>query len=118
MENLNKEPQYERSLEKDRQLFVEAISTISIAEIPAKFDEVASSRLVRNLINTKVFILGEMHGVKENVDVINTLFKKFGFRQLALEWEPELKAVAEKFLDSGELDFDAINTSLAKFEML
>jgi len=52
-----------------------------------------------------------MHGVKENVDVIYTLFKKFGFRQLALEWEPELKAVAEKFLDSGELDFDAIKDS-------
>jgi len=104
-------PRPERNLERDRQSFIEAVSTVSIEEMPAAFDELATQSLVDNLESNKVFILGEMHGVKENVDVIYTLFKKFGFRQLALEWEPKLKEVANKFLESGELDFDAIQDS-------
>ncbi len=104
-------PKPERNLERDRQSFLEAISTTSIAEIPISFDESAVQRLASNLENSKVLILGEMHGVKENVDVIYTLFKKFGFRQLALEWEPELKEVVEKYLKSGELDFNPMQDS-------
>ncbi|MDZ4296414.1 MAG: hypothetical protein U1A16_03525, partial [Patescibacteria group bacterium] len=77
----------------------------------ASFDENAAKQLAENLNGTRLFILGEMHGVKENADVIYTLFKKFGFRQLALEWEPGLRAVAEKFIESGELDFDAVKDS-------
>lgn len=52
-----------------------------------------------------------MHGVKENVDVIYTLFKKFGFRQLALEWESSLKGVVDKFIELGDIDFEAIEDS-------
>lgn len=101
----------ERNLEEDKRLFVEAISSVSIEEIPTEFDEASVQEILNNLAETKIFILGEMHGVKENVDVIYTLFKKFGFKQLALEWEPLLKNVADKFLESGELDFDAIKDS-------
>jgi hypothetical protein len=104
-------PTPERNLEKDRQLFVEAVSTASIAEIKTIFDEVASGHLEESLRNTGLLILGEMHGVKENADVIYTLFKRFGFRQLALEWEPGLKVMAEEFLESGEIDFNAIQDS-------
>lgn len=104
-------PKQERNLERDRQSFIETVSTISINEIPTIFDEVAVQSLVDNLESNKIFILGEMHGVKENTDVIYTLFKKFGFRQLALEWNPELKQVVEKFLESGEIDFDVMQNS-------
>lgn len=104
-------PKLERDIERDRQSFIEAVSAISIEEIPTTFDESAVRSLLDNLESNKVFILGEMHGVKENADVIYTLFKKFGFRQLALEWKPELEQVVEKFLESGELDFDAIKDS-------
>ncbi len=110
MESFEK-PKQKRSLEKDRQSFIETVSAISIEEIPTTFDESAVQSLADNLESNKLFILGEMHGVKENVDVIYTLFKKFGFRQLALEWEPELKWVAEKFLESGELDFNTLQDS-------
>lgn len=75
------------------------------------FDEEASDKLLASLEATKLLILGEMHGVKENVDVIYTLFKKFGFRQLALEWKSGLLKVAEYYLESGEIDFDAIKNS-------
>ena len=111
MENLGEKPKQERNIEKDKQSFVEAISSVSIAEIPTEFDESASQNLATDLEKTNLLILGEMHGVKENADIIYTLFKRFGFRNLALEWEPELKDVVEKFLTSGELDFDAVKDS-------
>jgi len=102
---------YERDINKDKQVFLEAISSFSIEEIQTSFDELAVQKLANNLEANKLFILGEMHGVKENVNVIYTLFKKFGFRRLALEWEPKLKAVVDKFLELGELDFDPIKGS-------
>ena len=101
----------ERNMNKYEQSFLEAISAISIEGIPTIFDELAVQKLANNLESTRLFILGEMHGVKENVNVIYTLFKKFGFRRLALEWEPGLKDVIERFLESGELDFDMIKDS-------
>lgn len=101
----------ERNVEKDKQSFVEAISTVAVEEIPTVFDESAAQRLAESIKESRLFILGEMHGVKENTDVIYTLFKRFGFRQLALEWEPELKGLGEKFLESGEFDFDAVKDS-------
>lgn len=104
-------PKQERNLEADKASFIEAVSSIAIEEIPATFDGQATQELEESIEDNKLLILGEMHGVKENADVIYTLFKKFGFRQLALEWEPELKDVAEKYLESGELDFDAIKES-------
>jgi len=111
MENLGEKPKQERSIEKDKQSFIEAISAIPIEEIPTEFDESTCQNLATDLEKARLLILGEMHGVKENADIIYTLFKRFGFRHLALEWEPELKEVVEKFLMSGELDFDAIKDS-------
>ncbi len=111
MERFEKRESQGRNIERDKQSFVEAISTGSIAEIPTDFDEVASQKFSENLARTNIFILGEMHGVKENAEIIYTLFRQFGFRQLALEWEPELREVAENYLETGELDFDAIKDS-------
>jgi hypothetical protein len=110
MERFN-EIKQERNIEKDAQVFMEAVANISIEEIPTLFDEVSVKNLAENIAATKLFILGEMHGVKENADVIYTLFKKFGFRQLALEWEPALQHAAEKFFESGALDFEVIEDS-------
>lgn len=101
----------ERNLEKDKQSFETAVAAASIEEIDAVFEDEAIGALSENIAKTKLFMLGEIHGVEENTDVIYTLFKKFGFKQLALEWGPELKEVAEKFAELGELDFDAIKDS-------
>jgi hypothetical protein len=104
-------PNQERNIEKDRREFIKAMDSIVIKEIPAVFDEGASDKLAAGIDATKLLILGEMHGVKENADVIYTLFKKFGFRQLALEWESGLGVVVEQYLETGEVDFDAIQDS-------
>ena len=91
----------ERDLESDRASFVEAVSTVSIEEITAIFDEQAVQELTGSIDKNKLFILGETHGVKENADVIYTLFKRFGFRRLALEWEPKLEGIIDSYLESG-----------------
>lgn len=101
----------ERNLESDKTSFIKAVSSVFIEEIFVIYDEQATQEVAENIGKNKLFILGEVHGVKENVDVIYTLFKKFGFRQLALEWNLELKNVAEKYLRSGEVDFVAIKES-------
>lgn len=110
MEGFEK-PRSERDVEKDKHAFIEAISNISVEEIQTGFDEPSAQQLEESLKSAKLFLLGETHGVKENVDIIYTLFKRFGFRQLALEWEPELRHVVEKFIETGQLDFDAIQDS-------
>lgn len=98
-----------RNVEADKRAFIEALNSTIITEIPTAFDDNASQELSDNIAQTRIFILGEMHGVKENADIIYTLFKKFGFRELALEWEPDLKQIALKYIETGELDFDAKN---------
>jgi hypothetical protein len=97
-----------RNVERDRVAFIEAIKNFEVKEIDTDFDEKSVAALVSELEKSKLFILGEMHGVKENVDIIYTLFKKFGFRKLALEWNVIMKEKTNEFLQTGELDFESI----------
>jgi erythromycin esterase-like protein len=108
---MNEMLKQERNRLRDKDVFIEEMNSILIYEIPTAFDEDASKNLLASLAKSRLLIMGEMHGVKENVDVIYTLFKKFGFRQLALEWETGLRAVTEHFIETGEIDFEAIQNS-------
>ncbi len=101
----------ERNIEQDRLAFTDAIKNTDIEEIDMEFDEKSVESFVSELDTARLFLLGETHGVKENVDIIYTLFKKFGFKILALEWNKELQELIEKFLQTGELDFEAIKDS-------
>ncbi|HEC94036.1 MAG TPA: hypothetical protein ENI56_01515 [Candidatus Kaiserbacteria bacterium] len=100
-----------RNVEQRRLAFVEAIKNIEVGEIDTEFDEKSAKSLVSEIGVAKLLLLGETHGVKENVDIIYTLFKKFGFNKLAFEWNKELQDTAENFLQTGELDFEAIKDS-------
>lgn len=101
----------ERDLAHDKHSFLEAVSSGTVRELPISFDHNAVQELAARIQHNKVFLLGETHGVKQNVDVIYTLFKRFGFRQLALEWNSSLTPVAETYLETGNLDFAAIQES-------
>lgn len=111
MEAFEQPKKPERNIEHDRLVFIEQARNVEITEIDTEFDEKSVKELATELNDTKVFLLGETHGVKENADIIYTLFKKFGFKKLALEWDRELQAQAEKFLQTGELDFEAVKDS-------
>jgi ssDNA-specific exonuclease RecJ len=69
-------PNQPRDLTADKEAFLAAIDPISIQEIPTVFDAEVLEKLPASLDETKLFILGEMHGVRENADIIYTLFKK------------------------------------------
>lgn len=111
MEKFEQPRNQERNLEKDRSAFIEAVEGAQILAIETEFNESAVKILESELSDTKIFLLGETHGVRENPDIIYTLFKKFGFRNLALEWEPSLKEKAERFLNGEILDFNSVKDS-------
>ena len=101
----------EKNIKENKNAFMKAIGLVSIDEIYTEVDENTIHKLVDSVDKTKLFILGEIHGVKENVDIIYTLFKKFGFRQLALEWTPKSGELVKKFIESGDIDFEVIENS-------
>jgi hypothetical protein len=111
MEKLGQNPENERNVEQDRLAFIEAVKNTRIEKIETEFDENSVKDLISELDKVKLFLLGEIHGAKENADVIYTLFKKFGFRKLALEWSKKLQKQVDEFLKTGDLDFEAIKNS-------
>lgn len=111
MEEFEQPPKQERNIEQDRLAFMKAIESAEIKEIEVDFEEQGVNALNGELSVAKLFLLGETHGVKENPDIIYTLFRKFGFKQLALEWDKKLQEPVEKFLETGELDFETIQSS-------
>jgi hypothetical protein len=107
MENFESRRIPETEIEEN--IFTQAIEQYAVGEIETDFDEQAVARLQESLDQTKLFLLGEMHGVAENPNIIYTLFKKFGFKRLALEWDgQELQDLVDKFLATGHLDPEAI----------
>ncbi len=99
------------NIESRKEAFIDAVRKTEIFEIPTEFNSDATDALNADIEASGVFLLGETHGVKENADIIYTLFKKFGFRNLAIEWRPELKATIDTFLKTGEIDFTGIQGS-------
>ena len=106
IEQLNKSEQ-----DKNIFAFIEQVKNFKIKEINTTFNENSVRELISKLNETKLFLLGETHGVKENVNIIYTLFKKFGFKVLALEWDKKLQIEVENFLQTGKFNFKAIQNS-------
>jgi hypothetical protein len=57
-----------------------------LSEIPVDFEPRAEAALRAALAQSRLMLLGEVHGVEENPAVIYTLFRRFEFAALALEW--------------------------------
>lgn len=107
MENFESRRIPEKEIEEN--IFAQAIEQYVVGELETDFDEQSVARLQESLEDTKLFLLGEMHGVEENPNIIYTLFKKFGFKRLALEWDRQkLQDVVDTFLVTGYLDPEAI----------
>ncbi len=105
---MERPPTKGKNSEQIRLTFLEAINNTKITEIETEFDNKSVDSLLIELNNSKLFLLGETHGVKENPKIIYTLFKKFGFKNLALEWDIKLSPEVQNFLQTGEIDFRTI----------
>ena len=70
----------------------------------------------------KLLGIGEVHGVKDNVDLYFTVFEKFGFDCIALEYPVDCHSDLLSFLKTGELTdhwfFSEINDGRFNHEML
>lgn len=53
-----------------------------------------------------VVLLGERHGIAENPAVVHELMTSLDIRRLALEWEPELRPVVDRFLAEGRIELE------------
>lgn len=91
--------------------FEEAVKIAKVVEIPTESTPEAVESLKERLSKTNLMLFGEIHGVKENPDVIYTLMKRFGFQGLALEWHKDLTGMIDDFLASGKLDMDKLDKS-------
>ncbi len=100
----------ERNLEKEKVSFETAMLE-PILEIETEFDPDATNSLIDDIVGGASFVVGEMHGVKENPSIVYTLIKKFGFRQLGIEWDKENQRVVDLFQNEGALDYNTIMNS-------
>jgi hypothetical protein len=100
----------DNKLKKQHEInFINEINNFNIEEIETNFECIDEFRL--ELSKSNIFLLGEMHGVKENVNIIYTIFKKFWFKQLALEWDEKMQLAIIFFLKTWKIDFKLIKNS-------
>ena len=69
-----------------------------------------------------LFGIGEVHGVKDNVDLYVTIFEKFNFEAIALEYPVDCAGDLTSFLETGQYPthwfFQEINDGRFSLEML
>ena len=90
--------------------------------LPKQLDIKCLELLQPALQKSNLIVYGEIHGIKENSDVIYTLVKKLGVKRLAIEASP----AASNFINSvktGSCDFslvdeDLFNLSVLSLEMI
>ena len=80
-------------------------------EIPTDFEADADAALTTALTSSRLMLLGETHGVQENPAIIYTLFRRFHFSALALEWPPGLNLRSPTVSADGRV-------TLGHFELL
>ena len=90
--------------------------------LPKQLDIRRLNSLQSTLRKSNIIVYGEIHGIKENADVVYTLVKKLGVKRLAIEASP----AASNFINSvktGSCDFslvdeDLFNLSVLSLEMI
>lgn len=70
---------------------------------------------------TNFLLYGEIHGIKENADVVYTLVRNLGFKRIAVENDPAIKSFIDTavngFFDFSLIDSDTFDTSILSIEM-
>ena len=85
--------------------------------LPKQLDIRLLSSFQSTLRKSNIIVYGEIHGIKENSDVIYTLVKKLGVKRLAIEAGP----AASYFINSvktGSYDFSLVDEDLFDLSVL
>lgn len=85
--------------------------------LPKQLDIRQLNLLQSTLRKSNIIVYGEIHGIKENSDVIYTLVRKLGVKRLAIEASP----AASSFINSvktGSYDFSLVDEDLFDLSVL
>ena len=90
--------------------------------LPKQLDIKCLELLQPALQKSNLIVYGEIHGIKENSDVIYTLVKKLGVKRLAIEASPAasnfINSVKINSYDFSLVDEDLFNLSVLSLEMI
>lgn len=93
-----------------------AINTLTTF-IPTHLSITGVNLLADEFNKTNLLVYGEIHGIRENADIIYTLAHDLGVRRLAIEVSPSVRAFIDKASD-GVYDFSLINTDIFDLSIL
>lgn len=85
--------------------------------LPEQLDIKQLSSLRPALRRSNLIIYGEIHGIKENSDVIYTLIKKLGVKRLAIEASPTVSNFINS-VKTGSCDFSLVDEDLFDLSVL
>ena len=88
--------------------FIEAINAYKPKTIDFAYTNDDKIRLQQEIKETGLLLVGEIHGVVQNCDILYTMCKSLGIRRLAIEFPCNYQASVDEFLNSGKLDFGQI----------
>ena len=90
--------------------------------LPKQLDIRQLNSLQSALRKSNIIVYGEIHGIKENSDVIYTLVRKLGVKRLAIEASPTvlnfINSVKTGSCDFSLVDEDLFNLSVLSLEMI
>ena len=90
--------------------------------LPKQLDIKQLNSLQSTLRKSNIIVYGEIHGIKENSDVIYTLVKKLGVKRLSIEASPAvsnfINSVKTGSCDFSLVDEDLFDSSILSLEMI
>ena len=84
---------------------------------PKQLDIKQLNSLQSTLRKSSIIIYGEIHGIKENSDIIYTLVKKLGVKRLAIEASPAVSNFINS-VKTGSCDFSLVDEDLFDLSVL
>ena len=84
---------------------------------PKQLDIKQLNSLQSTLRKSSIIIYGEIHGIKENSDIIYTLVKKLGVKRLAIEASPAVSNFINS-VKTGSYDFSLVDEDLFDLSVL
>ena len=85
--------------------------------LPKQLDIRQLSSLQSTLRKSNIIVYGEIHGIKENADVIYTLIKKLDVKRLAIEASPTVSNFINS-VKTGSCDFSLVDEDLFDLSVL
>ena len=90
--------------------------------LPKQLDIRRLNSLQSTLRKSNIIVYGEIHGIKENADIIYTLVKELGIKRLAVEASPAvsnfINSVKTGSCDFSLVDEDLFDSSILSLEMI